>query len=79
MSRRRLRIIENNGYSPWIVGFVLVVVVATILLRSSAYAFSANIFRFENGKVVEIWKHRDDFGLTEQIESPISAREARAE
>jgi hypothetical protein len=34
MSRRRLRIIENNGYSPWIVGLVLVVVVVTILLRA---------------------------------------------
>jgi hypothetical protein len=34
MSRGRLRIIENNGYSPWIVGFVLVVVVVTILLRA---------------------------------------------
>jgi hypothetical protein len=31
---RRLRIIENNGYSPWIVGIVLVVVVVTILLRA---------------------------------------------
>jgi len=40
-----------------------------------------NIFRFAgNGKVVEIWNHRDDFGgLTEQIESPIYAREARAD
>ena len=34
MSRRRLRIIENNGYSPWIVGFMLVAVVVTILLRA---------------------------------------------
>ncbi|HEX2461009.1 MAG TPA: hypothetical protein VHJ58_12760 [Vicinamibacterales bacterium] len=37
MSRRPLRIIENNGDSPWIVGFVLVVVVATILLRAVLY------------------------------------------
>lgn len=36
---------------------------------------AANIFRFENGKVVEIWNHRDDFGLTEQIGSPIYAGE----
>jgi predicted ester cyclase len=34
---------------------------------------AANIFRFENGKVVEIWNHRDDFGLFEQIGSPIHA------
>ncbi len=30
--------------------------------------FSAvNIFRFEDGKVVEIWNHRDDLGLREQL------------
>lgn len=27
----------------------------------------ANIFRFANGKVVEIWNHRDDLGLREQL------------
>jgi predicted ester cyclase len=26
-----------------------------------------NIFRMENGKVKEIWNHRDDFGLFEQL------------
>jgi steroid delta-isomerase-like uncharacterized protein len=26
-----------------------------------------NLFRFENGKVAEIWNHRDDFGLTQQL------------
>jgi steroid delta-isomerase-like uncharacterized protein len=36
--------------------------------------FSAvNIFRFENGKVAEIWNHRDDLGLREQVGSPIYA------
>jgi steroid delta-isomerase-like uncharacterized protein len=36
--------------------------------------FSAvNIYRFENGKVAEIWNHRDDFGLTEQIGSVVYA------
>jgi len=36
--------------------------------------FSAvNIFRFESGRVGEIWNHRDDFGLPEQIGSPIYA------
>jgi steroid delta-isomerase-like uncharacterized protein len=36
--------------------------------------FSAvNIFRFKDGKVAEVWNHRDDFGLFEQIGSPIHA------
>jgi steroid delta-isomerase-like uncharacterized protein len=36
--------------------------------------FSAvNIYRFENGKVVEIWNHRDDLGLAEQVGAPIYA------
>jgi steroid delta-isomerase-like uncharacterized protein len=26
-----------------------------------------NIFRFENGKVAEIWNHRDDLGLLERL------------
>jgi steroid delta-isomerase-like uncharacterized protein len=28
---------------------------------------AANIFRFQNGKVEEIWNHRDDLGLREQL------------
>lgn len=32
-----------------------------------------NIFRFENGKVVEIWNHRDDLGMREQLDAPIYA------
>jgi steroid delta-isomerase-like uncharacterized protein len=32
-----------------------------------------NIFRFENGKVVELWNHRDDLGLMEQVGSRIYA------
>ncbi len=32
-----------------------------------------NIFRFEGGKVVEIWNHRDDLGLMEQLGAPIHA------
>jgi steroid delta-isomerase-like uncharacterized protein len=36
--------------------------------------FSAvNIFRFQNGKVADIWNHRDDLGLREQIGSSIYA------
>jgi len=32
-----------------------------------------NIFQFANGKVVEIWNHRDDLGLREQLGAPIVA------
>lgn len=33
-----------------------------------------NIFRFgDEGKVVEIWNHRDDFGLREQLDAPVFA------
>jgi hypothetical protein len=36
--------------------------------------FSAvNIFRFKDGKVAEIWNHRDDLGLREQVGAPIYA------
>ncbi len=36
--------------------------------------FSAvNIFRFDHGKVVEIWNHRDDLGLREQLGAAIYA------
>ncbi|MFL5826918.1 MAG: ester cyclase [Thermoleophilaceae bacterium] len=30
-----------------------------------------NIFRFENGRVVEVWNHRDDLGIMEQLAAPI--------
>ena len=32
-----------------------------------------NIFRFEDGKVAEIWNHRDDLGLMEQLGVPVHA------
>jgi steroid delta-isomerase-like uncharacterized protein len=33
-----------------------------------------NIFRFgDSGKVVEIWNHRDDLGLAEQLGAPVFA------
>lgn len=32
-----------------------------------------NIFRFERGKVAEIWNHRDDLGLREQLGAPVFA------
>ena len=34
---------------------------------------AANIFRFENGKVAEIWNHRDDLGLQEQLGAAVHA------
>jgi steroid delta-isomerase-like uncharacterized protein len=34
---------------------------------------AANIFRFEDGKVVEIWNHRDDLGLQEQLGAAVHA------
>jgi steroid delta-isomerase-like uncharacterized protein len=37
-------------------------------------AFSAaNIYRFEDGKVAEIWNHRDDLGLQQQVGSAVYA------
>ena len=44
-----------------------------------ALTFSAaNIWRFEDGKAVEIWNHRDDLGLMEQVGAPVHAgRKAR--
>jgi predicted ester cyclase len=32
-----------------------------------------NIFRFDAGQVVEIWNHRDDLGLMEQLGAPVVA------
>jgi steroid delta-isomerase-like uncharacterized protein len=32
-----------------------------------------NIFRFEDGKVAEIWNHRDDLGLMQQVGAPVFA------
>ena len=41
--------------------------------RASATFSGVNIFRFENGKVAEIWNHRDDLGLMEQVGAMIYA------
>lgn len=38
-----------------------------------------NIFRLENGKVVEIWNHRDDLGMMEQLGASIYAGSNRSE
>ena len=32
-----------------------------------------NIFRFREGKVVELWNHRDDLGLAQQLGAPVFA------
>ena len=40
---------------------------------------AANIFRFEGGEVVELWNHRDDLGLMEQLGAPIHAGAAERE
>jgi len=41
--------------------------------------FSAvNVVRFEHGKVAEIWNHRDDLGLVEQLGVPVHAGAAPA-
>ena len=40
--------------------------------RSATFS-GVNIFRFENGRVAEIWNHRDDLGLMEQVGAVIYA------
>ena len=40
--------------------------------RSVAFT-GVNIFRFEGGRVVEIWNHRDDLGLQEQLGAGVYA------
>ena len=40
--------------------------------RQAAFS-GVNIYRFESGKVAEIWNHRDDLGLAEQVGAPIYA------
>jgi hypothetical protein len=32
-----------------------------------------NVFRFEQGKVAELWNHRDDLGLMEQLGAVVYA------
>ena len=34
---------------------------------------AVNIFRFENGKVAELWNFRDDLGLMQQLGAPVYA------
>ena len=36
-----------------------------------------NIFRIAQGKVVELWNHRDDLGVMQQLDAPIYAGSSR--
>ena len=36
-----------------------------------------NIFRIRDGRVVELWNHRDDLGLMQQAEAPVYAGSSR--
>jgi steroid delta-isomerase-like uncharacterized protein len=40
--------------------------------RHSTFS-GVNIFRIRDGKVVEIWNHRDDLGLAQQLGAPVYA------
>jgi steroid delta-isomerase-like uncharacterized protein len=44
----------------------------------SASFSGVNIFRFENGKVAEIWNYRDDLGLMQQLGADVYAGAAPA-
>jgi predicted ester cyclase len=46
--------------------------------RRRARFSGVNIFRLREGKVVEIWNHRDDLGLMEQLGVPVFAGAAPA-
>ena len=37
-----------------------------------------NFFRIRSGRVVELWNHRDDLGLMEQLGAPVYAGSARS-
>jgi hypothetical protein len=44
-----------------------------------AASFSGvNIFRFENGKVAELWNYRDDLGLMQELGAPVYAGAAKS-
>jgi steroid delta-isomerase-like uncharacterized protein len=36
-----------------------------------------NIYRLQNGKVVELWNHRDDLGVMQQLGVPVFAGSSR--
>ncbi len=39
----------------------------------SAEFSGVNLYRFRDGKVAEIWNHRDDLGLMQQVGAPVYA------
>ncbi|MGH2529655.1 MAG: ester cyclase [Actinomycetota bacterium] len=41
--------------------------------RQARQVSGVNIFRFRDGKVVELWNHRDDLGLMQQLGAEIYA------
>jgi steroid delta-isomerase-like uncharacterized protein len=46
----------------------------TVEATGRSVTFSGvNIFRFERGRVAEIWNHRDDLGLQEQLGAAVFA------
>lgn len=49
-----------------------------VAATGKAASFSGvNIFRFENGKVAELWNYRDDLGLMQQLGAPVYAGAAK--
>ena len=47
---------------------------ATVPPTGKSATFSGvNIYRFEGDRVVELWNHRDDLGLMEQLGAPVYA------
>lgn len=56
--------VEGTNTGPW---------GATVSTGKHARFSLVNIFRIADGKVVEIWNHRDDLGLMQQLGAPIYA------
>jgi len=55
---------EGTNTGPW----------GSVPATGKHASFSAvNIFRIDNGKVVEIWNHRDDLGLMQTLGAPVYA------
>ena len=55
---------EGTNTGPW----------GTVPPTGKRARFSGvNIFRIQNGKVVELWNHRDDLGVMQQLGAPIYA------
>ena len=58
------RTTQGTHTGPW----------ADVAPTGKAVTFSGvNIFRISGGKVVEIWNHRDDLGLMQQLGAPVYA------